>query len=382
MSDLIIPNWHPLMVHFTVALLTISAVFFVLSKLMSDKAETFELVAKWTLWVGAGITALTILAGIGAYNSVDHDDVAHKVMKVHRLYAFVTGGAILLFAIWTFRAKSVSMAMIAGSLVVAGMVGATGYLGAELVYRHGLGVMRLPDTSGAGHEHAPGQGHGDAAPKAGGHEHAEGKGHGDAMPAKEEEGHEHAEGKGHGDAMPAKEEEGHEHAEGKGHGDAMPAKEEEGHEHAEGKGHGDAMPAKKEGHGHEGGGHDEAPTPAVDQGAISDALHAALKTGDEAAVSMLLADDVLIMEGAHAQSSKAQYMSGHMKSDMKVVPFVTVEIVSREVGQDGDVAWITTHSNRSGSYKGKSLDSTSREFLLMKRFGDDWKITLIQWSQK
>jgi len=65
METLIIPNWHPLLVHFTVALVTVSAAFFVMSKVNKDKAETFILVAKWTLWVGAGFTVFTVLAGFG-----------------------------------------------------------------------------------------------------------------------------------------------------------------------------------------------------------------------------------------------------------------------------------------------------------------------------
>ena len=367
MSDLIIPNWHPLLVHFTVALVTISTVFFVLSKLVKGKAATFETVAKWTLWVGAALTVLTILAGFDAYNSVAHDDVAHKVMKVHRNYALGTGAVLLLLAIWVFRAKAVSNVIVGASLVVAGLVGATGYLGAELVYRHGLGVMRLPDTSGEGHAHAGGGG---------------GHSHGEETPAKKEEGgHEHAEGEGHGEEAPAKTEEGgHEHAEGEGHGEEAPAKkEEEGLEHAEGEGNGEATEQK--GHDHGDGGH-EALATTVDPAAVSDALYAALKSGNVAAVDALLAADVLIVEGGHAQLSKADYMAGHMKSDMAFLPHTESKTLSREVGLAGDTAWVTTHSQRTGTYKGKSVDGTGREFLVMKRKKNGWKITLIQWSDK
>lgn len=350
MDNLIIPNWHPLLVHFTVALITVSAIFFVLSKTIKSKADTFERVAKWTLWTGAGITVFTILAGFGAYNSVAHDDVAHKVMKVHRTWALVTGAAILLVAIWNLRAKAVSNAMVVASLLIAGLVGATGYLGAELVYRHGLGVMRLPDTSGEGHAHEGG----------GDHDHGEAK--------SEEAPHEHAEGEGHDEAKP--EEAPHEHAEGEGHGEADAKPEEKGHAHADGGGHE---------HGDSG---DAATRDAADPAVISDALHAALKNGNAEAVGLLLADDVLILEGGHAQTSKAEYMAGHMKSDMAFLPNIESEILSREVGQAGDVAWVTTHSKISGTYKDKAIEGTSREFLLLKRVGKGWKIALVQWGDK
>jgi len=348
MDDLIIPNWHPMLVHFTVALITVSAIFFVLSKTVKSKAETFERVAKWTLWTGAGITVFTILAGFGAYNSVAHDDVAHKVMKVHRTWALVTGVAILLVTIWNLRAKTVSSTMVAASLVIAGLVGATGYLGAELVYRHGLGVMRLPDTSGEGHAHEGG----------GDHDHGEA--------TSEEAPHEHGEGEGHDEAKP--EEAPHEHAEGEGHDEAAAKPAEKSHEHAEAG-------------GHDHGNSDEGASAAVDPAAISDALFAALKSGDAEAVSMLLADDVLILEGGHAQTSKAEYMAGHMKSDMAFLPNIDNETISREVGNAGEVAWVTTHSKNSGSYKGEAIDGASREFLLLKRTDKGWKIAVVQWGE-
>jgi uncharacterized membrane protein/ketosteroid isomerase-like protein len=338
MENLIIPNWHPLLVHFTVALITMSAVFFVLSKALKSKADTFELVAKWMLWVGAGFTVLTILAGFGAYNSVEHDDVAHVVMKIHRTWALVTGAALLIVALWVYRAKEVSSAIVAASVVLMGLVGATGYLGAELVYRHGLGVMRLPDTSGAGHSHADGGGHD----------------HGDAK--SETSSHEHADGEGHG------------------HDTAKP---EAPHEHA-----------GSESHDHSGGERDHADDGQgkaardVDPAAVSEAFYTALRSGDVNAVSMLLADDVLILEGDHAQTSKAEYMAGHMKSDMAFLPNVTSETLSREAGQASDSAWVTTHSRISGTYRDKKVDATNREFLLLRRIGDHWKIVMIQWADK
>ena len=45
-------------------------------------------------------------------------------------------------------------------VVATGALSATGFKGAELVYRHGTGVMSLPDSSGeghAGHAHPDGE---------------------------------------------------------------------------------------------------------------------------------------------------------------------------------------------------------------------------------
>ena len=350
MDNFIIPNWHPLLVHFTVALITISAVFFILSKIIKTKSDTFERVAKWTLWAGSGITVLTILAGFQAYNSVAHDDVAHKVMKVHRMWALITGAAILLVVIWSVRSKAVSNTMVAASLVLASLIGVTGYFGAELVYRHGLGVMRLPETSGEGHAHAEG---------AGSHD------HGDSTVA-ESEVHDHTKGEGSDDSKIQSAP--HEHAEGAEHGKPTVKPEAKSHDHTDGD--------------HDHGDSHEASSASVDPAAISDALYAALKSGDVETVSMLLADDVLILEGGHAQTSKMEYMTGHMKSDMAFLPSIESKMLSREVGQSGDIAWVITHSSIAGTYKGKAIDGTTREFLLLKRTGTDWKIAVVQWGDK
>ena len=308
MDTLIIPNWHPLLVHFTVALITVSAVFFVLAKIVSEKAEAFQTVAKWTLWVGAGLSLLTVAAGIGAYNSVNHDDVAHVVMKQHRLWAFVTMVAILIVAIWVWRAKAIGSLIVAACIGLVGLVGATGYLGSELVYRHGLGVMRLPAAAGG---------------------------------------------------------EGHKHAEGEGHDNKMPTAEESSHEHAGSEGHSESVTA--------------IATNPVD---VAAALSGAIKGGDHAAIDALMADDILILEGGHAQTSKADYMAGHMLSDMAFLVDINSEFISQEVGLEGDLAWVVTHSRMQGTYKEKPIDMPSREFLLMRKAGMGWKIIQVQWDQK
>ena len=353
MDSIIIPNWHPLLVHFTVGLVVTSSLFLVLSKVKGTWSTVFETVGKWTLWVGAAITVLTLLAGFDAYNTVAHDDIAHKVMKVHRTWALITAAAILLLAFWTYKAKTINSLVVAASLLVSGLVGYTGYLGAELVYRHGLGVMRLPDSSGEGHAHADGESHD----------------HGEASTSAEEHDHGSASGSGddhHSDG--AVETDGHDHDHGEADTEVKAEAEDAGHDHAKPHDHGqpsagDAM--------------------AIDDPAlVSDALFKALQTGDEVTVAALLADDVLILEGAHAQKSKMEYMSGHMKSDMAFLPNVKNEVLSREKGQAGDVAWVTTHSRSTGSYKGKEVDRMSREFLLLRQHGSAWKVTLIQWADK
>lgn len=53
MNSFIIPNWYPILVHFTIALVVTLSVFFVLTRLLPKLADTFAVVAKWRLWSAA-----------------------------------------------------------------------------------------------------------------------------------------------------------------------------------------------------------------------------------------------------------------------------------------------------------------------------------------
>jgi len=154
----------------------------------------------------------------------------------------------------------------------------------------------------------------------------------------------------------------------------------EGHDHDHGDGSSHDHAAQPD-HADKADDHGEG-AEAHDYGAISDAFYDALKAGDEATVAHLLADNVLIIEGGHAQTSKADYLAGHMKSDMAFLPNMESETLSREMGQAGDRAWVVTHSRTTGNYRGKEYDRMGREFMLLRLEGHDWKIALIEWADR
>jgi uncharacterized membrane protein len=163
----IIPNWHPLLVHFTLGLLLVAVALYVIVVMAgSHRWHTQWLhAANWNLWIGGAFTILTVLAGWYAYNTVAHDTPSHAAMTTHRNWALVTTAVILLLAVWSvlrYRdGKLPNVPFLAVALVSAGLLLTTGWHGAEAVYRYGLGVQSLPQAEGAGHahEHAGGEGH-------------------------------------------------------------------------------------------------------------------------------------------------------------------------------------------------------------------------------
>ncbi|NIV28591.1 MAG: DUF2231 domain-containing protein, partial [Anaerolineae bacterium] len=91
----------------------------------------------------------TLLTGYLAYNSVAHDGPGHQAMERHMTAAWVVAGvfAVAVVLAWLDRRRAQGASVILTVVMLAGTasVAVTGYLGAENVYRHGLGVQRLPE---------------------------------------------------------------------------------------------------------------------------------------------------------------------------------------------------------------------------------------------
>jgi len=158
----IIPNLHPVFVHFTVALFSISSLLFIAIMLFRKQvpeklSAQLLIVARWNLWLGAAITLITIAAGIFAYNTVFHDGPSHAAMTIHRNWALTTLPFYLGVAIWAaLQAKSgkcISQLFVGAVLVTQLLLLSTAWHGGELVYRYGLGVISLPTVQGDGHAH-------------------------------------------------------------------------------------------------------------------------------------------------------------------------------------------------------------------------------------
>ena len=160
----IIPNWHPIFVHFTVALLSLSVGLFVVTYFMSGALkEQWQIVAKWCLWFGAGFTLITGATGLYAYNTVAHDTPSHLAMTEHRNWAIATITLFVAMAIWSVvwirQRKALNVIFIVAMVISGGVLASTAWHGGEVVYRYGLGVMSLPKAEGDGHNHSHGGGH-------------------------------------------------------------------------------------------------------------------------------------------------------------------------------------------------------------------------------
>jgi len=159
----IIPNWHPIFVHFPIAFVTAAVFFVALGIFFKAKpwSQQCLIFGHWMLWAAAIFACIAAVFGWFAYNSVDHDEAGHLAMTIHAYWALGALGALVLLAAMDLRIqRSVGMpayGFLTLLVVVWVLVMSTAWHGGEVVFRHGLGVMALPTLEEQGHTHEHGE---------------------------------------------------------------------------------------------------------------------------------------------------------------------------------------------------------------------------------
>jgi len=111
---------------------------------------------------------------------------------------------------------------------------------------------------------------------------------------------------------------------------------------------------------------------------VIERFHAALAAGDSGAALALLAPDVAIVEGRI--ESLADYRSGHLRADIAYARAVTSTREVRSVRIQGDVAWVLSRSRTQGEFRGRQINSTGVELVMLVRDGAGWKIRAVHWT--
>lgn len=147
----VIPNWHPALVHFPIAFATAAVVLMAAGILFKNRpwAAQCLMMGRWMLLGAAGFACVAAVFGWLAFNSVLHDEAGRLAMTIHRNWALAALAALLVLAGWTaWTWRSVESPSYGFLFLLAAMwllIATAAWHGGEAVYRHGLGVMALPD---------------------------------------------------------------------------------------------------------------------------------------------------------------------------------------------------------------------------------------------
>jgi uncharacterized membrane protein len=130
-------SWHPVMVHVPLVALLLAVAFDLLAAQGRSSRWREAGTALW--WVGLLGLAAALTTGLIAYNRVDHSDLAHREMTLHRNVALAAAAILVGVGVWRWKrpySRGAAVLGLVGALALAGV----GYLGGDLVYRHGVGI--------------------------------------------------------------------------------------------------------------------------------------------------------------------------------------------------------------------------------------------------
>lgn len=113
---------------------------------------------------------------------------------------------------------------------------------------------------------------------------------------------------------------------------------------------------------------------------VVDAFHAALTRGDTGAALALMAEDVVVFESGGAEQNRAEYAAHHLEADAAFSAAVSRKLVSRQSGQAGDMAWVMSIEQVSGTYHDRPINSRSVETMMLRQADGHWRIVHIHWS--
>lgn len=164
------PPIHPAIVHYPIALVTLSVIADLLGYLF--KTEALKVVGWWALIAAAIGAAFALVAGLFDMTRAKVKDEVHKRVHTHMkigftLFAAIAGLTIWRWFIYTDTTYQLRWSYLVPALLVLGLTFFQGWLGGELVFAHGVGVARasqgteparkasesLRKTSGTSEEH-------------------------------------------------------------------------------------------------------------------------------------------------------------------------------------------------------------------------------------
>jgi uncharacterized membrane protein len=148
----ILPGWHPMVVHFPLALVVTAASFLLMARLLRQEHYTATLatVGTWNLCLGAIAALFALATGLAAAIDLHVGPAARQAISLHVKWAIFTTLALVLLAVWrgagSAQQSRPSWVFVGILLAATAALMVTGYRGGQNVYRYGVGVHTVRTT--------------------------------------------------------------------------------------------------------------------------------------------------------------------------------------------------------------------------------------------
>lgn len=142
----IIPGWHPMIVHFPLALIATAALCLSLARLLPALrfVSVFATVGTWNLCLGAVAAFFALGSGLAAVIGLHVGLAAHHAISAHVKSAILATVLLSAVAVWrgagTAQDSRPSWAFLVVLWAGTAALMVTGYRGGQNVYRYGVGV--------------------------------------------------------------------------------------------------------------------------------------------------------------------------------------------------------------------------------------------------
>ena len=116
--------------------------------------------------------------------------------------------------------------------------------------------------------------------------------------------------------------------------------------------------------------------------AVVESFHRALGSRDRDAALALLAPDVRIFESGGVEESRDEYASHHLGSDMEFAAATERTVFGRRSGSSGEMAFVLTETGTTGTFRGRPIEASGVETVLLQNRAGRWLITHVHWSSR
>ena len=122
-------------------------------------------------------------------------------------------------------------------------------------------------------------------------------------------------------------------------------------------------------------------TDSADVAGLVRRFHGALASADSATALALLAPDAVILESGDVESF-AEYRAHHLAADIEFARSVDEQRTTVRVAVRGDMAWAAGTSSAKGQFRGRPVNSSGAELMVLVRTPAGWRIAAIHWSSR